>query len=147
MTSAANQSDEGGLTPEGYVFLREEIRHQHNLINQRLSWLVSSQAFLLTAFAISLNSPVQSKFPDYEKLSIALVNLLPVAGVLTCFLGWLTVWAAILQLRKVREDLGNKCPQHFPAVRTSLAIRRMGLSGPCFIPLLFLAVWMLLLIG
>ncbi|MDB6064129.1 MAG: hypothetical protein JWR26_337 [Pedosphaera sp.] len=146
MTLPANQDNEPGQTREAYVFLREEIRHQHNLINQRLSWLVSSQAFLLTAFAIALNSPVQSKLPAYEKLNMALVNLLPVAGVLTCFLGWLTIWAAILQLRKVRETLGNTNPPHFPSVQSSIAVQRMGLSGPFFIPMLFLAVWMVLLL-
>jgi hypothetical protein len=36
------------FTTSDFVFLREEIRHEDNLINQRLSWLVSSQAFLLT---------------------------------------------------------------------------------------------------
>lgn len=41
-----------------YLFFREEMRHEDGLINQRLSWLISSQAFLLGGFAtlISTNS-------------------------------------------------------------------------------------------
>ena len=48
--------------------LRRRIEHEDNLINQRLSWLVASQAFLLTALAISLNAtPNQSRPPMWRR--------------------------------------------------------------------------------
>jgi hypothetical protein len=59
---------DNGLSIEEYVFLREEIRHQDNLINARLSWLVSSQSFLLSGFAVTLNGSAQSLLPIYAKL-------------------------------------------------------------------------------
>lgn len=56
-------SDKGGiymLTPFG-VQLRERLQHEDTLINQRFSWLLVSQAFLLTAFAGSFRM-VQDPF-------------------------------------------------------------------------------------
>ena len=35
-----------------YLFLREEMRHEDNLINQRVSWLIGSQAFARLFFGV-----------------------------------------------------------------------------------------------
>ena len=44
------------LTPlEYYNLIRERIEHEDNLIVQRLTWLVGSQSFLFTAYAIVSN--------------------------------------------------------------------------------------------
>ena len=59
----ADTSQVEALSLDEYVLLREEIRHQDNLINARLSWLVSSQAFLLSAFAVTLNGAAQLLLP------------------------------------------------------------------------------------
>jgi hypothetical protein len=37
--------------------IRHRIEHEDNLLNQRVSWVVSSQAFLLTGYAILSNGP------------------------------------------------------------------------------------------
>jgi hypothetical protein len=41
--------------------IRRRIEHEDNLLNQRVSWIVSSQAFLLTGYAILLNAPIESR--------------------------------------------------------------------------------------
>ena len=35
--------------------IRRRIEHEDNLLNQRVSWIVSSQPFLLTGYASLLN--------------------------------------------------------------------------------------------
>jgi hypothetical protein len=35
--------------------IQARLSHEDDLINQRISWLVNSQSFLLTAYAITLN--------------------------------------------------------------------------------------------
>ena len=40
---------------EYYNLIRERIEHEDNLIVQRLTWLVGSQSFLFTAYAIASN--------------------------------------------------------------------------------------------
>jgi hypothetical protein len=146
MNPATDTPGSPALTTEQFIFLREEIRHEDNLINQRLSWLVSSQSFLLTGFAIALNGPVQSKFPDYEKLTIALVDLLPAAGILTCILSFITIWAALIRMKTIRQLAGHTRPPHMPPVHGTDLTRKMGLSGPVLTPLIFLAVRLVLLL-
>src|SRR5579883_2954936 len=98
---SASTGGEGGseLSREQFLLLREEIQHEDDQINQRSSWLVSAQSFLLTGFAITLNRPMLSRFPDFDRLSDALANVLPVAGALSCLLNCVTVWAALIHMR------------------------------------------------
>ena len=79
------------LAKDEYIFLREEMRHEDNLINARLSWLVNSQSFLFGAFAIILNGSAEAKFPLYAKLNVILVTWLPVAGILAAAASYLTI--------------------------------------------------------
>jgi uncharacterized membrane protein YidH (DUF202 family) len=146
MSASALPPERPGLSTQEYIFLREEIRHEDNLINQRLSWLVSSQAFLLTGFAITLNGPVHFRSDTYERLSHTLVQWLPIAGVLICLINYLTIWAAILHMNKVRQLARDAHPKHFPQVQGSSLTRKLGLSGPKLIPLVFLLVWFVLLL-
>src|SRR5512132_50418 len=86
------------LSVRDYHYLREEIRHQDNLINARLSWLVSSQSFLLSGFAVALNGSARALLPIYAKLNVILVASLPVAGLVTDLASYLTLWAALLRM-------------------------------------------------
>src|SRR5580765_3928510 len=122
------------LTRDEYRFLREEMRHEDNLINARLSWLVNSQSFLFGAFAITLNGSTQSKFPMYARLNVILVTWLPMAGILAAVASYLTIWAAILHIRKVRRLAGAKYPPHLLPLHGEVSIGRMGLSGAVLIP-------------
>jgi hypothetical protein len=80
------------------VFGREEIRHEDDLINAKLSWLINSRSFLFEAFAITLNSTPSSKLTMYAKLNVVLVNWRPVAGILSVAVNYLTILAAILHI-------------------------------------------------
>ena len=117
------------------------MRHEDNLINARLSWLVNSQSFLFGAFAITLNGSTQSKFPIYAQLNVILVTWLPVAGILAVTASYLAIWAAILHIKRVRRLACGKCPPHLLPLDGEIFTGRMGLSGAVFIPILFLAVW------
>lgn len=139
-------SQDQSLSLKEYSFLREEIRHQDNLINARLSWLVSSQSFLLSGFAVTLNGSAQSLLPIYAKLNVILVNSLPVAGLVTDLASYLTIWAAISRMKNIRHIAGNWHPPRLPLVQADRLTRRLGLSGPILIPLVFLTVWLAILV-
>src|SRR6267154_3669784 len=131
-------SQDLSLSFKEYSFLREEIRHQDNLINARLSWLVSSQSFLLSGFAVTLNGSAQALLPIYAKLNVILVTSLPVAGLVTDVASYLTIWAAISRMGKIRHLAGSSHPPHLPPVQADRLTRRLGLAGPILIPLVFL---------
>jgi hypothetical protein len=99
--------NDSSVATSDFAFLREEIRHEDNLINQRLSWLVSSQSFLLTGFAIALNGPLQARFPQYERLNLVLMSLIPVVGVVICLVSYLTIFAGVLHMRQIRRLAGT----------------------------------------
>jgi len=130
------------LSFQDYVVLREEIRHQDNLINARLSWLVSSQSLLLNGFAVSLNRSAQSLLPIYAKLNVILVTSLPLAGLMTDMASYLTIWAAMLRMTRIRHLAHGSHPSHLPTVQAEVCTRLLGLSGPVMVPLVFLGVWL-----
>jgi energy-converting hydrogenase Eha subunit C len=129
------------FTRDDYVFLRQEMRHEDDLINARLSWLINSQSFLFGAFAITLNGSPSSKITMYAKLNVVLVNWLPVAGILSVAVSYLTILAAILHMRRVRRLARGKHPPNLLPLQGEIFIGRMGLSGAVVTPLIFLSVW------
>jgi len=125
------------LSRDDYVFLREEMRHEDDLINSRLSWLINSQSFLFGAFAITLNGSPSSKFTMYAKLNVVLVNWLPVAGILSVAASYLTILAAILHIRTIRRLARGKYPPNLLPLQGEIFVGRMGLSGAVVTPLIF----------
>jgi hypothetical protein len=125
--------------------LRRRIEHEDNLINQRLSWLVASQAFLLTAFAISLNAAPAPRSPEYAVANRRLVELLPFAGVACILVLGLTVAGAIWSMAELRALAGRiGGPDDLP-IHSRAPIRRLGLAAPVAIPGVFLALWLCLM--
>jgi len=131
---------------DDYMFLREEMRHEDNLVNARLSWLINSQSFLFGAFAITLNGSPSTKFPMYAKLNVVLVNWLPVAGILSVAVSYLTILAAVLHIRRVRRVARGKYPPNLLPLQGEIFVGRMGLSGAVVIPLIFLTVWLAIIL-
>ena len=54
-------------TTQSLETIRKRIEHEDNLLNQRVSWIVSSQAFLLTGYAILLNGPQVLRSEQFER--------------------------------------------------------------------------------
>ena len=126
--------------------IRRRIENEHALINQRLSWLVSSQAFLLSAFAISLNAPVTFAAAGYRTANELLVRCIPYGGIACIGLLWLTLWGAIWSLAILRREANAACgPDDLP-ILNSAAIRWLGLAAPVFIPGIFMALWIVLML-
>jgi hypothetical protein len=134
---------------EHYRIVRGQIEHEDNLVSQRLSWLLASQSFLFTAYAITLNGPVQLHQQRYEAHVGSLMVLLPLVGIVSAVLIWLSIIAGMRAMRKLRIDLQRKLtgvlPGELPPIQTSGIALLGGQLGPVLIPLLFLTVWLVLL--
>jgi hypothetical protein len=135
---------------EQYQVVRSQIEHEDNLVSQRLSWLLASQAFLFTAYAITLNGPVQLHYQAYESHVRLLIVLLPLVGIISALLIWASILAGIAAMKKLKSDfeqrVGKSVPLGLPPIQTTGAALRGGQLGPVLIPLLFLSVWMVLLV-
>src|SRR5436309_10710862 len=95
---------------------RSRIEHEDNLINHRVSWLMSSQAFLLTAFVLLRNNPTffeqyavaqgNAPLPDvYISERNTLVYVITVAGSLIAACSTIGVFAAFLAIARWRQEV------------------------------------------
>ncbi len=139
------------LSPlEHYRLVRSQIEHEDNLVSQRLSWLLASQSFLFTAYAITLNGPSQSHFKMFETNSTLLMNLLILVGIVSALLIWASIMAGFSAMTKLRADfqktLSGELPAGVPPIQTTGLTLRLGQFGPVLIPLLFIGVWLVLLL-
>lgn len=138
------------LSPlERYQVFRSRIEHEDNLIMQRLSWLMASQSFLFTAYAIVTNGlanpPPTGPNPHVIHLR-TLIRIIPIVALLNSLLIAISITAAIVAINHLRRSYQNQ-PGTLQVVplQTTLGTRVMGLSAPVLLPLLFLSVWLFLL--
>jgi hypothetical protein len=134
---------------ECYHVFRNRIEHEDNLIMQRLSWLMASQSFLFTAYAIVSNA-LTTASANNANIHLGhlttLSHIVPVVALLNSFLIFVSILAALRAIRELRKGYARQ-PVHLEAInlQTSRLVRWSGLSAPVLLPLMFLAVWIFLL--
>jgi hypothetical protein len=142
-----------GPTPlsalEYYNLVRERIEHEDNLIVQRLSWLVASQSFLFTAYAIVTNGlttqPVQPACLHFMEQLQLLFQLIPVVGILSSVLIYVSILAAVMAMRQLRNSYRSRFGKDDDlSIQTHPQIRLFGNSAAVLLPLVFICVWAVL---
>jgi hypothetical protein len=137
-------------TLDQFRLVRQQIEHEDNLISQRLSWLLGSQSFLFTAYAISLNGPAQMHSKVFESTVALLIVLLPLVAIVSAMLIWVAVLAGVWTMYKLRHAFQRKFLAEFqtdiPPVQSTGGALIMGHFAPVFLSPLFLVVWLLLMI-
>ena len=135
---------------ELYRIIRERIDYEENLLNQRVIWLIFSQSFLVSAYAIMLNSPPEPTTPMYGELQSCLIWLLPSLSLILSIIVYLSVISALYQIAQLRESFEtypkDDTIERFPAMNDTSFIRRLGGLPPILVPLLFIGAWAFLLI-
>jgi hypothetical protein len=134
---------------ELYRLFRMRIEHEDGLIIQRLSWLVASQSFLFTAYAITLNGLASpSPLPALVGRQRLLLELVPVVGLVSSALIYGTILAgvqALLSFRRAYHARVGAAAGALPPITTGGPTRLAGLSAPLLLPLLFVVVWLVLM--
>lgn len=132
-----------------YRIIRERIDYEENLLNQRLTWLILSESFLVSAYAVMLNSPPEPKSPMYGDLQSCLVWLLPSVALILSIIVYLSVISALYHIAELRKSFEtypkDDTIEHFPAMNDTSFIRRLGGLPPILVPLVFIGAWVLLL--
>jgi hypothetical protein len=132
-----------------YGIIRGQIEHEDNLVGQRLSWFVGAQAFLFTAYAITVGNAGRSPEPWVYDRTKLLLFLIPVTSILTCVMIYVTVIAGVIAIRDLRQ-LNRDFADHsattgLPPVQGYRRTQVLGQAAPLFIPLIFFVVWVILL--
>jgi hypothetical protein len=132
-----------------YQIIRSQIEHEDNLINQRLSWFVASQAFLFSAYAILLNAPSQVREEGFATQREILFFLIPLVAIGVSILIYITVIAAMLAMANLRRLLKTHLDDSalLPPVQGYRQTFLLGQATPILIPFLFMISWIVLLIN
>jgi hypothetical protein len=141
--------DEKTSPEDVYRLFRGRIEHEDNLIMQRLSWLVASQSFLFTAYAITTNGLSESKAAGgFLEQSALLFRLIPTVAICVALLIYISILAALRAIRQIRRLYqARSVPPELPPIQTAATTRLLGLSAPLLLPLLFVSVWLVLLLN
>jgi len=128
--------------------VRRQIEHEDVLIVNRLSWLIASQSFLFTAYAIILNGPVLTRNEHYAVHGELLVKTIPVLAISACALIYLGICGGVRVMADLRRELarhhaaiGNLRP---PIQGTPLTLF-LGHCAPLGLPPIFAVAWTILL--
>jgi len=125
-----------------YHHLRGRLEHEDGLIVSRLAWLMASESFLYTAYAIVLNAPAAT--PQHRRL----MHLLPMVAIATSVLIFFGIAAAIRAMGWLRGLLETRIPDParlgLPPIDTP-RFMRAGLAAPLLLPVMSILVWLYLL--
>jgi hypothetical protein len=143
--------EEYPLTPlDYYNVIRARIEHEDNLVVQRLSWLVASQSFFFTAYAIvtsGLATQPQLVHAHFIKQLELLFRLIPVVAALTCLLIYISILAAVASMRHLRKSYHSRFGEDekgVPSIMTRAPVRLFGDSAAVLLPLVFITIWLVL---
>src|SRR5262245_55792974 len=122
---------------ERLTLLREEIHFEHQLISNRMNWYLTSQSFLMTAFAIA-----GGRDHPYGWLTA----LLPSIGIAISFLIFIGVLAAavVVQILRAREReliAASREVQDAPYQKLPMWTHVFGMAGPLLLPIIFVLAW------
>jgi hypothetical protein len=111
------------------------IAREDDLLGQRTSWVVATQAFLVSAQALSL----QETSKNYAATVEVLIRFIPWAAIASLFLLYISIVAAVLELSKLRRLVPEASRERFDSTRFD--VRVVGLAAPALLPMVFLFLW------
>ncbi len=149
--SHRNDAEQTSHEPEFGDAVRRQIEHEDVLIVNRLSWLIASQSFLFTAYAITLNGPAQTRVPSFaakQDLVMHLVSTLALVSCTTIYLGVIGGIRVMANLRAdaVRHHAAKACEYRPPIQGTKLTLV-LGHAAPLILPPAFAIAWITLLLA
>lgn len=124
-----------------FSLIQARLAHEDDLVNQRVSWLVSSQSFLLTAYAITLNGLAADASKPLAVVQRKLLNLLPVVGSVCVLLVCIALIGGLCAIAELRQFAATNYPKNRLFLISKPTPQFLGVSAPVLIPLVFLVIW------
>ncbi|HEX8548875.1 MAG TPA: hypothetical protein VF691_18055 [Cytophagaceae bacterium] len=136
---------------EYYNVFRGRIEYANNLINQRIIWLVISQSFFFSAYAMILNAPEKAKNPLFEDLQLVMHNLLPIAAITSALLSYIAIAASVYDIPKLSRSFDEFCKSSevdnvkLPHVMSSPMVNRIEMATTLVLPSIFAISWAIII--
>ena len=144
----ATGKDKLTVAKDRLTLLETRLAHEFNLAGHRMSWLVTSQAFLFTAW-VQLSRVAEQSLPrtSFERSRMDLLfTLIPCIGIITAIAGGVATWAAMRMtdyLVTDRADFdGDLGLRDMSPLRESSWTRWIGQMPPGILPASFVIAWL-----
>jgi hypothetical protein len=124
-----------------FTLIQARLSHEDDLVNQRVSWLVNSQSFLLTAYAITLNGLAADASKPLAIVQRKLLEMLPIVGVACVLLVCVALAGGLCAISELRCFAATKFPKDRLLLISKPTTQFLGVSAPVLIPLVFLVIW------
>src|ERR1700742_2500611 len=124
-----------------FSLIQSRLSHEDDLVNQRVSWLVNSQSFLLTAYAITLNGLAADASKPLAVVQRKLLNLLPVVGVVCVVLVSVALLGGLSAISELRRYASTNYAKDRLFLIAKPTTQFLGVSAPILIPIVFLVIW------
>ncbi len=122
--------------------IRARIDHEDGLLAQRTTWVMTSQAFLFTAYALCATRPLGGATPSLEVERLRV--LLPWAAIASLALLYVTIAGGLREMARLHRALAGAAAT-FGELQARRSSRAAGLAAPVGIPGVFLAEWLALI--
>lgn len=133
------------ITADYYDQVRHQIEHEDDLLTQRLSWLMASQSFLFSAYAIVLNGLKSGEKSPLESVKLDFYHFLPVAGILSTALIYASICGGVIAIRKLRKlwdsQQVDSLSLNRPPIHSSRLTFLLGQCAPRLLPLALIGMW------
>ena len=126
-----------------FQVIRSEIKHEDDLIGQRVSWFTASQAFLLTALAIANQGKSTLPSPGNNAL-FPLIPIVALSSSILILCGVVAGIGALMQWRARLQALAQRYPDA-PGLAHDQWIMLLGWGVPVMLPIVVILAWMYLL--
>ncbi len=128
-----------------FSLIQSRLSHEDDLVNQRVSWLVNSQSFLLTAYAITLNGLAADASKPLAIVQRKLLDLLPLVGVACVLLVSVALIGGLCAIAELRKFAATNYSHDRLFLISKPTTQFLGVSAPVLIPLAFLVIWLAVL--
>jgi hypothetical protein len=125
-----------------YDYIVGHLKREHGLANSRMTWMLTSQGFLFTAFGV-INSKTASLEPDLlQALRVAIPSVGLTVSV-AALIGILGTNAAVSYYRNAWDSKHEKVWTRFPLPSGDKIPHALGLFSTLIIPLIICFAWLL----
>jgi hypothetical protein len=122
------------------LLCRDRLDHEHVLLSERMTWIVMSNAWLFTAFAVSLGSAATPG--PYGPALRTLVRLLPWVAIASLVTYYISVTAALFAMSRLHRFIDVHDDQLLRSAIVGGPTQRVsGLAAQLLLPVIFLATW------
>ena len=155
------------LERDDWKRVRSAIEHENNLTNNRITWLISSQAFLFTALTFTFNAWANPNSRDILELSHnlypLLMGIIALTGMISCWLTYQALshgryqlkfldnwwhygkdWDKVIKMDEKSDErnIGRKVSsKSHPPLQGSLKFIEDNFLHTDFMPIYFIIIW------